>query len=101
MSQENVEIVRSLYDAWNDGDPGWSFYAADIEWDVSRWAPDLPDVARGQKEVRRLFQRFLGMWGEVRFEPERFIEHDDQVVVILTVQARGRESGVSVAARAA
>ena len=101
MSRENVEIVRTLYQLWNTGDPGWSYYAPDVEWDVSRWAPDLPNAARGQGEVRALFRRFLGMWEEVRFEPERFIDHGDRVVVILTVYTRGRGSGVPVVDRIA
>ena len=94
MSEENVEIVRGLYESWNAGDPTFERFAPDIEWDVSRWAPDLREVARGHDEVRELFRRFLGMWDELHFEPHRFIEGGDHVVVSLTVRTRGRASGV-------
>jgi ketosteroid isomerase-like protein len=35
-------------------------------------------------------------WAEWRFEPERFIEAGDQVVVFLRVVAEGRASGVPI-----
>jgi uncharacterized protein len=101
MSRENVKVVRELYRAWNDGDPGWKYYTPDLEWDVSRWAPDLPGIARGQDEVRGQFRRFLEMWSEVHFEPEQFIDHGDRVVVTVTVQTRGRAGGVPVVERLA
>ena len=101
MSQENVELVKQLYELWNRGDPGWRHFAPDIEWDVSRYAPDLPSAAHGLDDVRALFRSFLGMWEEIRFEPERFIAHGDRVVVILTVRSRGHRSGIPVADRIA
>ncbi len=96
MSQENVEFVRRLYDSWNEGDPAFERFAPDIEWDVSRYAPDLSEVARGHDEVRELFRRFLGVWDEVHFEPHRFFDGGDRIVVSLTVHSRGRGSGVPV-----
>jgi hypothetical protein len=38
MSEENVEIVRGLYDAFAEGDNESPFevYDAEIKWDVSR-----------------------------------------------------------------
>ena len=101
MSRENVEVVRELYRAWNRGDPGFAFYAPDVEWDVSRWAPDLPEVARGHEEVRDQLGPFLGMWDEVHFEPERFIEQGDTVVVTVTLRTRGKGSGITVSAHVA
>ena len=96
MSRENIEVARELYRAWNRGEPGFELYAPDITWDVSRWAPDLPDVARGHDEVRDQHRRFLGMWDELHFEPERFVEHGDAVVVPFTIRTRAKGSGVTV-----
>jgi len=101
MSQANVEIVRAYYSEWNSGRFGFEHCTADIEWDASRWAPDQSGVARGEDQVRELFKDFLGMWDELRFEPERFAEKGDRVAVISTVHTRGRNSGVRVADRIA
>ena len=102
MSQENVEVVRRIYSRWNAGDPGFDFYAADIEWDVSRYAPDLPNVAKGHEQVRTLFRRFLGMWEDLHFELERLtVARADTVIAEVTVHSRGRGSGVPVADRVA
>jgi ketosteroid isomerase-like protein len=67
---------------------------------VSRWAPDLPDVARGYEEVRRQFRHFLGTWDEIHFEPERFIDGGDTVVVPVTIRTSGKGSGVSLSSDA-
>src|SRR5687767_14005581 len=101
MSQENVEIVRAVYRAWNAGDPGFDFFAPAIEWDVSRYAPDLPDVAHGQDQVRTLFGRFTGIWDDLRFELEHVTERADSVLVDVTVHSRGKGSGIPVADRVA
>jgi ketosteroid isomerase-like protein len=42
-----------------------------------------------------------GVWEEWRVIPERFLDAGDQVVVIETVHARGRASGVELADRTA
>lgn len=99
MPRDPGDIVRELYRRWNAGDPGWDLCAADVEWDVSRWAPDLPGVARGHDESRQLLRSYTGMWEELRFEPERLIEHGDQAVVAVAVHARGKGSGVPVSVR--
>src|SRR4051794_15073216 len=96
MSRENIEVAREIYRAWNRGDPGFELCAPDVEWDVSRWAPDLPEVARGYEQVRAQHRHFLGMWDEVHFEPERFFDADDAVVAAVTVRTSGRGSGVTV-----
>ncbi len=95
-SRQNLEIVRGLYPRWNAGDPAFDRYASDVEWDLSHWAPDLGEPAHGHDEVRRLFARFLGVWDEVHLEPGEFIDCGDNIVVCVTVQTRGRGSGVPV-----
>src|SRR2546421_7540205 len=51
MSQENVELVRRMWDAWLAGDVqgALSFYDPDVEWDGT----NLPDghVARGHEAI--------------------------------------------------
>ena len=43
MSEENVEVVRALYEAFvRRGESPFSVYDPDIEWDMSRSAIPLP-----------------------------------------------------------
>ena len=54
MSQENVEVVRGLFEAWNAGNmDAWSsFLAPDVVW---RPPPDWPEPgpSTGREEVLR------------------------------------------------
>ena len=98
MSEENVAAVRESYEA-----PGALFatwaerMAPEIEFDFTAAYPDRP-VMHGIEELRRF--REEGPWAELSFEPERFIEVDDErVLVLVTVQATGTGSGVPVELR--
>ena len=102
MSQENVEIVRDVYAeerGLTDGAGGK--VAPDAEFDFSATYPDTP-VLRGIEELRRF--RDSGPWGgsPIHFEPERFIDVDDErVLVFVRVSATGTGSGVHVDNRVA
>src|SRR5262245_49362347 len=102
MSEENVEIVRSIY-----ADPGGLTAAAsgkvapDAEFDFSAVYPDRP-IMKGVEELRRF--RDGGPWGgsPIHFEPERFFDLDDErVLVFVRVSAKGHESGAPVEIKAA
>ena len=58
MSQENVEIVRGLYETFarRDGESAFSVYDPNIEWDMSRSFGALPSeepIYHGHEGVRR------------------------------------------------
>jgi|SRR5829696_8912037 len=98
MSEENVEAVRESYQT-----PGALFatwaerMAPRIEFDFTDAYPDRP-VMRGIEELRRF--REEGPWAELSFEPERFLDVDDErVLVLVTVHAKGTGSGVPVELR--
>ena len=102
MSQETIEIVRSVY-----ADPRGLTGAAsdkiapDAEFDFSAVYPDRP-IIKGVEELRRF--RDSGPWGgsPIHFEPERFFEvDDDRVLVFVRVSATGQKSGAQVEIRAA
>src|SRR5215208_5563301 len=93
MSEENVEAVRESYET-----PGALFttwaerMAPEIEFDFTAVYPDRP-VMRGIEELRRF--REEGPWAELSFEPERFVDVDDErVLVLVKVLATGTGSGV-------
>jgi ketosteroid isomerase-like protein len=97
MSQENVEIVRQMWNAFLGDDPasGLSFCDPDIEWDGT----NLPDgkVARGHEAIVEHAMRWAEMWDDWRMEPERFIDAGaDQVILIFREIGRSAESGLQM-----
>jgi ketosteroid isomerase-like protein len=92
MSQENVEIVRRMWEAFlaNDFQTALSSYDPDVEWDGT----NLPDgqVGRGLDAIMDHITRWSDMWGESwRVEVERVIDAGgDQVVVF--IRETGRSS---------
>ena len=102
MSEENVEIVRAAFDAFNRGDRDAALkdMAQDYELDMSRAiSPDQRGVY-GPDQVRQFWADTVKPFESFRFEAEEFIEAGDQVIVPATAHARGRD-GIEVTARSA
>jgi ketosteroid isomerase-like protein len=101
MSQENVEIVKAWYDAFNreDWDAMIKDAAPGLEVDFSRSDGPLAGVF-GLDQIRRLVEEFSEIWESARLEPHEFIEAGDLVVVPGTQHVTGR-GGIEVAARGA
>ena len=105
MSQENVEIVRELMalrERWREtGVPPTraDLVAPDFEIDMSRRVLN-PAVYRGIDGLARLNSEIRDVWEEFRSVPEQFIDAGDRVVVIETIHARGRGSGVELETQA-
>jgi ketosteroid isomerase-like protein len=102
VSQENVELVRSVYADPRGLTAGASGKVApDAEFDFTAAYPDRP-IVRGVEELRRF--RDSGPWGgsPIHFEPERFFDLDDErVLVFVRVSTKGQESGAQVENRVA
>ena len=99
MSQENVEIVKALYDAFErrDNESPFDVYDAEIIWDASRFAPPgMSGVFHGHEGVRTFFGRWLDAWETIDFEIQRVIPAGEDVVVIVRQTNRGRASGVEI-----
>jgi ketosteroid isomerase-like protein len=58
--------------------------------------PEGAQVFRGREGLKRWGDSTKEIWDEWRFEPERFLDAGDQVVVLVRVVARGGASGVSL-----
>jgi ketosteroid isomerase-like protein len=98
MSQENVEIVRAILDALNDGDAAGAFKytAPGFEYDFSRSIGLQRGVSTGA-EARRFWKEFASAWESSRWEVDEFIEADEHVVTPLTLSVR-RRNGIEVQA---
>jgi ketosteroid isomerase-like protein len=91
MPQENVEIVRRIYEAWRDGRSARGFMDPQIEY-VN--PPDAvePGIRRGPDS----FARFRDVYDDVQIEPLELIDAGEDVVVIAAVRAVARGSGVPI-----
>jgi ketosteroid isomerase-like protein len=107
MSQENVEVVRALAQAFQrpevmalfaSGDAELELADPEIEWDASRTAnimPDLSEVYRGHEGVRAFWRRWLEAWRDLQFEIQDVREAGDEVVLLIRNQRHwGRHSGI-------
>jgi ketosteroid isomerase-like protein len=86
MSQENVEVVRSIYAAWLAGTSARGFMDSDIEY------VNPPDaVETGTRRGPKSFGLIREAYDDVEVRPQRFIDAGDEVVVIarLTGTSRG------------
>jgi ketosteroid isomerase-like protein len=101
MSQENVELVKAAFEAWNrsDWDSILALATPDFELDLSRANGPFRGTY-GSAEVRRFWDGFAGTWESRWFEPHEFIDAGEHVVVPVTLHMRGRE-GIEVSARIA
>ena len=96
MSQEDVEVVRRSFDAWNDGDVDSirRCYAEDVV--VQTGITELGRTFEGDDPIGRWVAELRETWAEFHWEIERIFEVGDLVVTFHRVMGVGRESGVEV-----
>jgi ketosteroid isomerase-like protein len=101
MSQEPVETVREIFDAFNSGDIERiiAFMDPDVEAEVPSELSAEPDTYRGHEGMRRYFESFEDALDEIRFKPERFWHMGESVVVDARLLAKGRLTAIAVEQR--
>jgi len=98
MSQENVEIVRQLVRAWNDGNVEILLRFFDPNCEVT-FRPEVPEPGpfHGHAELRRWAEGFMSAWDT---HHAHVVETHDlgggRVVVSLHLAGRGGGSGVEM-----
>jgi ketosteroid isomerase-like protein len=96
MSRQNLDLVRSIYAAWERGDFSsavWADPAIEFGFDDGPGAGSV----RGLTAMAEGFGDFLGTWEEWRVEAHEYRELDgEHVVVRHHVSARGKASGLEV-----
>jgi ketosteroid isomerase-like protein len=95
MSEENVEIVRQVVEAFNEGGMGaeatLSFFAADAVFEEPPEQPG-PRVAHGRESVGRMFTQFDEAWEKHQSHPDEIRAIDDERVLLLSLEHfRGRD----------
>jgi uncharacterized protein len=98
MSQENnIEIVRDGFEAFNRGDlDAWFEYMADdIDYRAAEGAPDDHGPIKGKDALRAFVQDWLDMFDDFRAEAVDLIEAgEDKVIVVVRISGRAKLSGV-------
>jgi ketosteroid isomerase-like protein len=98
MSEENVEIVRRVYDVWNSGDMEAFILLLDPE---VVWRPAIADLGRteyqGHEGFREWVEEMEATLGHFLVEPDDFAQGRTHVVVSCRVVGVGSRSGAQVA----
>jgi ketosteroid isomerase-like protein len=95
MSQQNVEVVRTMWDAFlrRDFDKALSGFHPDVEWDGT----NLPDgqVSHGHQAILEHTARWADTWESWTVELGEFVDAGDDVIVF--IHERGRStSGIDM-----
>jgi ketosteroid isomerase-like protein len=91
MSEENVDLVRRIYEAWEHEESARDFIAEDIEYINPSYAVE-PGTRRGRKSFRVIRETY----GDFQIEVERYVDAGEEVVVLAQYKASGQGSGVPV-----
>jgi ketosteroid isomerase-like protein len=93
MSEENVETVKRIYAAWNDGDFSSTEWAdPGIEFSV----PGPEGAARGVEAMGRAWAEWLRAFKGFKVEASGFHPAGDKVVVEQAFHGEGKGSGISL-----
>ena len=106
MSQENVEIVRRLTEAFRAGTSesdregmltkSAELWNPEIELDTSELPVlDISGVSRGAEAVRQVWLAWLAAWETTPFDYE-LVDAGDRVVQLVDMQVRGRSTGIEI-----
>jgi ketosteroid isomerase-like protein len=101
MSQENVQIVRSILDAWNrrDYSAALALVAPDIRAEDYAFGGGLDATYEGIPGLQKWMARFWGSFVDFHTQIEEYIPVDDEVVLAAHHHGRGKASGVEVEMR--
>ena len=100
MSQENVDLVRRLTEAWQrrEQERTLDYVDPEVEWDSTRVAELIPGIAgifRGHDGVRAYWRSWLSAWRDLEFEIQDVLDAADDVVLLVRGQRhRGRHTGI-------
>lgn len=98
MPQENVEVARRVYEAFNRGDLDAMVadIAPDAEYVSTGTIPGFAGAYRGHEGLRRFLSWFREEFDEPHIEVHEIIEAGDRLLVSLTMRGRGKQSGADV-----
>jgi hypothetical protein len=98
VSEQNVELHRSLIEAFNERDLEAIVAKSDprIEYHSVMTVPG-GDVYKGHDGMRRFFRDMDDAWGQIRAEPEAYFDLGEHTLLFYVLHGRGQQSGAEVA----
>jgi ketosteroid isomerase-like protein len=102
MSQENVEIVRTMLDTWETVgfDATISAFDPDVELVDLQSAMGMQDRGRGPEELRRIAEQWTEIFDDWRVEVHEIVDLGGEwVMAYVRFHGVGRDSGISVSNR--
>jgi ketosteroid isomerase-like protein len=103
MSQENVEVVRAAFEAWDTEDllaSGEALWDA-LDSEIEIYDHDIPDVGsyRGHEGFLSWILDWGDAWEQWTMETEWFVDAGDRVIYVFQMNAKGKGSGVALSRR--
>jgi uncharacterized protein len=77
MSQENLEVIRSIYRAWSANESARDLIDPGLEYVNPSYA-----VESGTRHDRGALREIRKVYPDFRVEPERFVDAGEEIVVI-------------------
>jgi uncharacterized protein len=102
VSREDIEMLRTGYEAFSRGD--WEAVFRQAPPDFELLTADRivnPGTYRGPEAARRFFEDLFEPFEEVVVEPQEFFERGDRILVLVVVRSRPRGSSAVVENRIA
>jgi ketosteroid isomerase-like protein len=97
MTQENVELVRSIYAAWERGDyssAGWAH--PEIEWEFAADGPS-PRGGTGLAGMAEDWGAYISAFEEFHHKADEYLELDgERVLVLQHLSGHGKTSGLDL-----
>ena len=94
MSQENVEVVRQMYDAYSRGDNEAALAAFDPEVEMDASVRPEGGVYRGRQGIAEALRTWSGTWEDFKIKVEEMIDAGERVLVAEHQTGRGKGSGI-------
>jgi ketosteroid isomerase-like protein len=95
MSQENVDRLRALLQAWNPGDEvDMSLLDPSVVYEDTILPDQVGETYRGYQGVARATRRWLEAYEKVTVELEQVFDAGDQIVSIHRARSRARHTGI-------
>ena len=100
MSEENVDLIRRMYDAWLGGRPE-AFLAllepyTDLHPDPNAYWVGVDRVYRGPEGFTDYMRAVYEAFADYRPQIEEFLDAGDKVITLAVESGRGRTSGAEV-----
>jgi ketosteroid isomerase-like protein len=102
MSEENVNVIKALYEATGRGDAASALALVDPQIEVN-YRGVVPDLSgrdfQGHAGIAEIMGTITAEFSEFEAHPEEMIDAGDKVVVVVFQRGRGKASGAEVERR--